>query len=148
MKTDKTYWIYKCNLRNGEHQRHYGDWSWFFEKAKEHDPLRWGTTEVVDQLEELSKDDTILAYQTDRNELVGVARVAEMRKSGPFTDVMLSPVETIGAKVRPLKKADKRIAEIDALKAGPIKTLYKLTGPEAKLLISAAKESVRSKASR
>ncbi|MFO0903198.1 MAG: hypothetical protein U0939_09375 [Pirellulales bacterium] len=102
---------------------------------------------MVPELKALSENDTILAYQTDKNELVGVARVAEMRVCGPFVDVMLSPVERIGAKVRPLKQADKNIAAIAALKAGPIKTLYKLSGVDANRLIRAAKESVRAKAS-
>lgn len=142
------YWIYKCNSRNGNHQRHYGAWSEFFRLAVEHDPLRWGTTEVVQELDQLAVNDTILAHQTDQNELVGIARVAEMRACGPFVDVMLSPVERIGAKVRPLKLADERIASIGALKAGPIKTLYKLSAAEANRLIRAARKSVSARTSR
>ncbi len=139
------YWIYKCNSRNGGHQRHFGDWAEFFRITETTKICRWGTTEIVPELEKLSVGDTIIAYQTDRNELVGVATVAEMRDCDPFVDVMLAPGESIGVKVRPLKKADAIIAKIAALQPGPIRTLYPITAKEAKHFLKVAREAARKK---
>lgn len=135
------YWIYKCNSRNGEHQRHYGDWQDFFRNARANTAKEWGTSEIVPALAKLEPNDVVIAYQTDRNELVGVTKVAELVPRDEFFDVMLTPVERIGVKVRPLKLADQRIAEIPALKAGPIMTLYRISHNEAQLLLRAARSA-------
>jgi hypothetical protein len=56
---------------------------------------------------------------------------------------MLKPLEMIGAKVKPLKKNDPKIKAIPALRQGPIHTLYRISSIDAKLLIGAAKASLR-----
>jgi hypothetical protein len=56
----------------------------------------------------------VIAYQTERNELVGLTKVDRFRRRGAHLDLYLEPLEEIGVKVRPLKKADSRIAGIPA----------------------------------
>ena len=63
----------------------------------------------------------VIAYQTNRNELVGVVKVVEARDPRGF--VYFSPVERIGVRVRPLKSKDAKIASIPALQPGWIATL-------------------------
>jgi hypothetical protein len=133
-------WIYKCNSLNQPHQIAHGDWEKFFSsgQAKE-----WGSTKWLPKLAVLNEGDTILAYQTDRNELVGLARVLRWQRRGPFQQVILKPVERIGTKVRPLKQADARIANIGALQPGPIKTIYYITAVDARRLVNAASTQKR-----
>jgi hypothetical protein len=82
--------------------------------------------------------DTIIAYQTDRNELVGLARMVKFKG----TEVYLEAVEKIGTRVRPLKKADTRIAVIPALQPGPIQTIYAISDSDGNRLVQAARVAV------
>jgi mRNA-degrading endonuclease RelE of RelBE toxin-antitoxin system len=70
-----TCWVYKCNSRNREYQRAFGDWREFFE---ENEPdQHWGKSEWVPDLARLKQGDLVIAYQTDRNEIVGLAKVRQ-----------------------------------------------------------------------
>src|SRR3954463_2186905 len=109
------YWVYKNNSRNAPHQVSYGDWEGFFSANR---PDEWGSTEWISDVLKLAPGDNVLAYQTDRNELVGLAKVVRLTKRGPYHDAILKPVARIGAKVRPLK-ADPHIGAIPALQGGP-----------------------------
>lgn len=133
-------WIYKCNSGNHPYQVTHGDWNDFFIEGG---ASEWGSTERVPALADARRGDTILAYQTDRNELVGLARVSRLRPRSGFLDLILKPIRKIGVKVRPLKALDPRIAAIPALKPGPIRTLYSITGPDAKRLLRAAGVHIR-----
>lgn len=134
------FWIYKCNSRQHPHQVAYGDWNDFFLGAQEDE---WGSTERVPTLSNAQRGDTILAYQTDRNELVGLAKVTALHPRGKFLDLMLRPMKKIGVKVRPLKKLDPKIAAIPALQPGRIQTLYDITAADAKRLLRAAGVQIR-----
>jgi hypothetical protein len=90
----------------------------------------------VPALEQLHRGDTIIAYQTDRNELVGLAKVQQSCELDGC--LYLTPIETIGVKVRSLREADPRIAAIPAFKPGPIKTIYSICEADAKRLLQAA----------
>ena len=129
------FWIYKCNSTGREYQRTYGDWAEVFATSKAH---WWGTTKVVPELAKASVGDTVFAYQTDRNELVGVARVVAWRPQGRYKRLFLKPVRTIGVRVRPLKEANSKVARIPALQPGPIQTLYSISREDAAALLKAA----------
>jgi len=129
------FWVYKCNSKEHEYQRTYGDWAEVFATRR---PRRWGTTEIVPQLREARVGDIVIAYQTDRNELVGTARVTRWQRRGRFRDLILKPMRTIGVRVRPLKAADPRVARIPALQPGPIRTLYSISRADASALLKAA----------
>lgn len=130
-----TCWIYKCNSRNRSHQVTYGDWDRFFT-----DPGngQWGSTEWVPKLAKAHHGDVILAYQTDRNELVGIAEVIALRRRGSYKDLILRPLEELRVKVRPLKKQSIAIARIPALQPGPIQTLYSISEADFNRLLHAA----------
>ena len=124
-------WVYKCNNKKEWHGRTYiGDWQEFFDDH-EKGIGTWGSVSVIPQLRELLPDDTIFAYQTERNELVGLLRM--VRLSGDR--VKLKVVERLGVKVLRLRNANKRIAAIEAFKQGPKQTLRELSASEAKLLL-------------
>jgi len=131
-----SYWIYKCNSKNQRHQVDHGDWERFFSRGRAGE---WGTTDLVPALHQLKVGDTILAHQSDRNELVGVARVTEMTRRRKCLAVILAPVEREGVKVRPSKKSDSRIAGIDALMPGKVKTIYDISANDARHLLKVAK---------
>lgn len=126
------WWVYKCNARNLDYQSAYGDWSEFFEKPGDH----WGKEEWVPALVQLQKGDLILAYQTDRNELVGVVKVR--RPCGRDGYLYLSPVQRIGTKVRALKSSHPKVAKIKAFKPGPIMTVYPIPDDDVRVLLRAA----------
>lgn len=132
------WWIYKCNNRRHPHQVSWGDWAEFFawEATSE-----WGSTEWVPSLAKLSPGDMVIAYQTDRNELVGVTKVDGFHKRGKYLDLYLEPIEEIGVKVRPLKRANPSIASISALMPGPIKTVYPITASDAHTFLRAARRA-------
>lgn len=129
------YWVYKCNSKDREYQRTYGDWSEVFESQESQ---WWGTTKIVPELSEASAGDTILAYQTNRNELVGIARVVGWKPHGKHKRLVLKPVRRIGVRVRPLKKASSKVARIPAFQPGPIRTLYPISRADAAALLKAA----------
>jgi hypothetical protein len=128
-------WVYKCNSKNHPYQVAYGDWNELFRRNA---TIEWGSTESVSALSQASAGDAVLAYQTDRNELVGVAEVQQLKRHGSKQLLMLKPVKKIGVKVRPLKESDKRIARIPALQPGPIRTLYPIDHADAERLLRAA----------
>lgn len=130
-----SWWVYKCNGKNREYQVSYGDWDWFFDRGR---VGYWGTTESLPSLEKLTPGDMIIAYQTDRNELVGTCRMAGFKKDGLYKIVRLEPLERIGVRVRPLKEVDPAVAAIPAFQGGPIKTLYSISGQDARRLLDAA----------
>jgi len=134
------WWVYKCNARGEDYQPAWGDWNEFFanELASE-----WGSTEWTPKIATACKGDMIIAYQTDRNELVGLAKVVGWRHRRQYQDLMLKPFETIGAKVRPLKRVDPGIAKIPALRPGPIATLYNISSTDAQKLLLAARAAMR-----
>lgn len=107
-------WIYKCNARQHPSWVLSGNWEDVFESKRTQE---WGSTQWVPDLARAQPGDVIIAYQTDRNELVGLARVVDLRPRQSFVDLMLRPIRRIGMKVRPLKKADGRIAAIPALQS-------------------------------
>lgn len=129
------YWIYKCNSKDRDYQRTFGDWSEVFESRE---PQWWGTTRVVPELSKAKVGDTILAYQTDRNELVGVARVVGWKPQGKYKRLVLKPILTIGVRVRPLKEINPKVARIPSLQPGPIRTLYSISRADAHALLKAA----------
>lgn len=139
------FWIYKCNSLQRPYQVTYGDWSDFFVGARER---AWGTTEDVPAVSDAKRGDIILAYQTNRNELVGLARVAALRPRDNHLDLILKPIRKIGVKVRPLKKSDRKIAAIPALQPGPIRTLYEITASDARHLLRAAGVRIKSERTR
>jgi hypothetical protein len=130
------WWVYKCNSRNNSYQNAYGDWREFFDdRAAGGVIARWGLTSYVPALAELRPGDMVLAYQTDRNELVGLVRMA--KRVGE--EIYFEPVEQIGVKVRPLKKANPAIEAIPALQPGPVQTLYSISETDALRLLSDAR---------
>ena len=92
------WWVYKCNSRNREYQNAYGDWDQFFDDPEEH----WGKSEWVPELARLKVGDYIIAYQTNRNKIVGLTRVRQSCEQDGC--LYLTPLKRIGGKVRPLKK--------------------------------------------
>jgi hypothetical protein len=127
------WWVYKCNSEKRPHQKVWGDWNDFFQGDPNED---WGCTKDVRGLAKLKKGDMIIAYQTDRKELVGIAQV---RQPCQYNGCLyLNPIEIIGAKLPPLKKSDPKIAAIPAFKRGPIQAIREISEADAKRLLKAA----------
>ncbi len=129
------FWVYKCRSHRQPYQRAWGDWADFFKEGR---TRKWGSTAWTPEIRRVRLGDTIIAYQTDRNELVGIATVVGLKQRGQYQDLMLKPLRRVGVKVRPLKRSDPRIAAIPAFKPGPIRTLYEISDKDADRLLRAA----------
>lgn len=135
------YWIYKCNstLKNSPYNT--SDWRVFFSSPHESE---WGSTAIGARgLENAQPGDQILAFQSDRREFVGVARVQRWRPVRGGRELILKPVAHLGSRVDHLKALDPRIARIPALLPGRIQTLYEVTEADARRLIRAASLALR-----
>lgn len=128
-------WVNKCNSRELPYQKAYGDWEEFFTSNV---TRRWGSTEWRPGISVLKPGDIIIVYQTNRNEIVGLAKVVRFDKPGSEGYCYLRPLRRISVKVRPLKVSHAEIAAIPAFKAGPIKTVYDITLQDAERLLQAA----------
>lgn len=131
-----SFWVYKCNAK--EHPNHVcsGDWDAVFSRSGSR---RWGTTEDIPAFRNLNKGDLVIAYQTDRNELVGLVEVVKMKKRGQFLDVIVQPVEEVRVKLRPLKGIDARVAALSIFKQGNEGTVYPVSTTDAWHLMNVAK---------
>src|SRR5688572_10947155 len=125
------YWVYKCDA-SGRVGRDSGDWDYVFSRASN----TWGSIDRLPELGDLRRKDLVLAYQSDRNELVGLVRITGSVRKGRSIHLGVEPLERIGAKVRPLKKRYRQIASIPALRQGWVRTLYPITPSDAKYLLS------------
>lgn len=134
-----SFWIYKCNARSPEYANATGDWTYVFERPE---AVPWGST-ILSGVDAIVKGDVLLAFQTDRNELVGLVDVVALKplKNG-HRRLVVRRGEHIGAKVLPLKKKDPKIAAIPALQGGPIRTAYAITDADARRLLTAARAHV------
>jgi hypothetical protein len=133
------WWIYKCNSRPGLYPS-WGDWNDVFANEG---TRRWGSTEWTPRIyDQAKKGDMLIALQSDRNELVGTAKVVGWNKRGEFYDLLIQPMETIRVKVRPLKQ-DPRIDDIPALKSGVIQALYEISTNDAMRLLKTARAAAR-----
>src|SRR5262245_15386026 len=104
-----SFWVYKCNAKDHPSHVCVGNWNLFF---KNDGAREWGSSEFIPAFLKLRPGDLIIAYQTDRNEIVGLAEVIKFRSRNEYRDLILRPVEKLGVRVRPLKKLDKRIAAL------------------------------------
>lgn len=123
-----SFWVYKCNDTGHALQVCQGDWEEVFSQTGE---MPWGNTKELSDLAKLGVGDVIIAYQTERNEIVGLAEVVRLRRRGAYRDVVLRPVERLGAKVRPLKDLDKRIAALSCFRQANVATIYPITTADA-----------------
>lgn len=103
-----TFWIYKCNARSPEYANATGDWAYVFERPE---AVPWGST-TLSGVDAIGKGDVLLAFQTDRNELVGLVDVVALKplKNG-HRRLVVRRGEHIGAKARSLKKKDSKNAQ-------------------------------------
>lgn len=139
-----SYWVYKCNARAPDYAGSWGDW-WehVFEPG---DERPWGLT-TLKGVGDIRIGDVLLAYQTDRNELVGTARVTGFEPDGKQRRIVIEPTEIIRAKVRPLK-SDSRIGALSAFAPGDIRTAYSIDPDDALHLLRAARTSVSKRSER
>lgn len=135
------WYVYKCDSRKGPRQNQFGDWRNFFEATQDGGERRWGTPDTAPDLERLTPGDEVLAYQTDRHRLVGLAQVRRWGEEKGRRCVYLRPRLWLGAEgvdMRPLK-ADGRIAAVPAFKTREIRTLYDIDADEARYLLDVAR---------
>jgi hypothetical protein len=128
------FWVYKCNNSESDHKVYAGDWSVFFDSPDEFSD--WGSTEVVPKLRQLVPGDMVVAYQTNRNALVGLAKVHDMVDVGDGElEVVLEPVQRWSEiKVKPFR-SNPDFAAIRAFAPGFPRTLYALREDEYRTLL-------------
>jgi predicted Zn-ribbon and HTH transcriptional regulator len=133
-----SYWVYKCNARGPSYAGSWGDW-WkhVFEPGGTRE---WGVL-TLKGVDRIKVGDVLLAYQTDRNELVGTAEMVGFKHKGADRRIVIRPTEIIRTKILPLK-ADPKIAKLSAFAPGDIRTAYEISPADAVYLLRAARKSV------
>lgn len=131
-----SFWVYKCNDTGHKDQVVHGDWEYVFHAKT---PVGWGNTKDSPDLEDLSAGDLVIAFQSERNEVVGLAEVVRLKPVGKHKQPLLKALEHDGVELRPLKKIDERIRGMDAFKPGKIQTIYDITTSDAWHLIAVVK---------
>jgi hypothetical protein len=127
-------WIYKCNATNSSGPDT-GDWRAVFAKQG---AQPWGT-DTLKGMNKVRRGDRVLALQSDRHELVGIALILGFVTLRTGRYVRLRPLESLHVKIPPLKKQDPTIASIPALKGGPVASVYDISDEDAERLLSAAR---------
>lgn len=128
------YWVYKSSMSRRAGQN-YGDWERVFSGKTR----LWGSLDRTPELTQLSKGHHLLCFQSNRNEIVGIARVIETQKVKGSRHLKVAPVERIGVKVRPLKERDARIRGIKAFHPGIVATIYDIKSSDALYLLRIAR---------
>lgn len=85
-----SWWIFKCNDMRRKHTVVNGDWRHDFFFQKPYKTRQWGSTQHGKhgyQMEQLKPGHMVIAYQSDSNEFVGLARVVGLKKRGNHRDV-------------------------------------------------------------
>jgi len=132
------YFVYKCNPSGLGLGQESGDWRWVFEDPWE--TVRWGTVAKLKGLDEIRRGDILLCSQSKpQPALIGVARAMGVVRG----QLLVRPMERIGARIRPLKEADPFIAAIPALKPGDVRSAYPISKSDAERLLQAARANPR-----
>jgi len=122
-----------------------GDWEDLFAGGTQ----EWGSTRTIGSAvslrilrEEISPGDLVLALQTDRHAAIGLCQVARLDDypavdGSTERDLILEPIERFEQPVRlyELKKRRSDLAQVEALRQGPVQSLYATTAAEARLLL-------------
>lgn len=139
-------WVYKCRKgRLGEDGIEYGDWNRLFD----HGRMDWGTTREIKSAqsrklirEDMRQGDLVLAWQTDRQEAVGICRVHDITRIGHPDGtsehiVVLDPEQRFDPPVKllELKRSDAALASVAAFGRVVPATVYSTTPDEARILL-------------
>ncbi|WP_049760133.1 protein NO VEIN domain-containing protein [Anaeromyxobacter dehalogenans] len=136
------YWVYKCNTKGeavGNSQ--WGDWEDEYAFGGDLGVFDWGNVTDIPDLARPKKGDIVIAHQSDRHKLVGIAKVLGLRRDGQF---LLKAMERIGADMSTLKQQYAKIAKIPAYQGGWPRTIYDIGKKDAELLLRLARASVAS----
>jgi len=128
------WWVYKNNSTNHTTDRLKGDWYDFFDANRIDE---WGYDTYVPALGQVAVGDHIVCYQSNLNELVGLAVAERWRTARDHRELWLKPLRRIEIKVRPLKKRFPGVARIDAFRPGPVRTLTAISQAEVEVLFRA-----------
>lgn len=135
-----TLWIYKCNIKS----EHRGDWAVFFGAGRRGNG-EWGGTWSTDSnasrkrlFEDVQVNDLMLAWQSDRQEAVGLCRVADLPYDHDYHGEISTILETRMVFTKPIKLL-KLKKVYPALKYGTGfqpggGTIFATTSEEAKLV--------------
>lgn len=138
------WWVYKNNSTTHTTDRLQGDWHEFFDANRIDE---WGYESHVRSLGQIKADDRILCYQSNRNELVGIARAARWKSVRGDRHLCLEPLQRVEVRVRPLKKLSAAVRRIDAFRSGPIRTLTWISPTDVKALFRACGQEALLRAS-
>jgi hypothetical protein len=125
-----TWWVYKCNSQKSENRRVSGDWDDFFEGSGG----EWGSKKKIPDLARLRQGDQVIAYQTDRNEIVGLTSVRQSCDTDGY--LYLDPIGRCRANtVSSLKNEYSAIDAIKAFRRGSQRAIRHISESEASLLL-------------
>jgi hypothetical protein len=146
-------WVYKCHYDSPAFASSYGVWLDFFSDPKDGSwGGEWSTKSPASQntiRNLMKKGDTIVAYQTDRKEIVGQCKVKAMKDTKAGKAVYLTPVDQYypPIKIHNLKKKNRQLLKIKAFKQGPLQAVHPIAMQEFRLILNAYKKNAKSRKS-
>lgn len=146
-------WVYKCHYDSPAFASSYGDWLDFFSDPKDGSwGGEWSTKSPVSEnivKNLMKKGDTIVAYQTDRKEIVGQCKVQAMKDTKDGKAIYLTPIEQYypPIKIHDLKRKNRQLLKIKAFKQGPLQALHPIAMQELRFILNAYKRGTKSRKS-
>ena len=130
------YWVYKCSTRGANAGNTLsGDWEAEHAFGGGHAPFGWGYTSEVRGLDQVKVGDRVIAHQSDRARLVGVAKVLGF----PRGEIQLKVLEDLRVNMRDLKNKYPDVWGIPAYQPGPYHSIYEISSSDAETLLRRAR---------
>ena len=141
-------WMYKWNDKGRFHRGKGRKWDEVFDSGAEFTGYGFDNPFGRKLIPEVAPGDVIIAYQTDRRAAVGICEVLEVEtnESEPRLRFVARRRFASPVKLHDLKRSDKQLSEVEALRQGPVQILYRLTPDEAGTVLNACgltKDEVR-----
>lgn len=133
-------WVYKCNRREQEFARAYGDWADVFRRRN---AIRWGgswstknpvSTRILNEL--IREEDLVLAYQTDDRSIAGICRVSKVSGDRGERSLWLMPLHRFDPPIpiHELKGAIPALRKVSAFNGTFPQMLYAVSPSERRAL--------------
>ena len=125
-------WIYKWNSRGRFHEGKGRDWKEVFESGMEFTGYGFDNPVGRRLIGEVRSGDLVVAYQTNQRAAIGICRVVALQlDSDPRIRFMPLRMFAMPVKLHDLKRSNAHLADVEALRQGPVQSLYRLTSDEA-----------------
>jgi len=130
-----SFWLFKWRAAGGN-QRWNGDFTKVLPKARGFRARGFESPRCASLWKKIRARDIVFCYQSERRDIVGVAKVVRMSIRNGLRHVDLKPLRhsQTPINIHACKRQHPKLRAADCLQQGSMQTIYRVTIPEAKLL--------------